>query len=486
MKLLIGIDLGTTGIRSIVYDERLRELGCDYREYSLITFSATCIEQDAHTWWELVRQTIAAALEKSGQPGGNVAGIGISSQGIAFLPVDGQFEPMMNAISWLDSRADEEAAELLSDFGAREIYEITGKRPNGIYVLPKLMWLKKNCPDIFNKAAHFLMAHDFILAKLCGKAITDCTMASGTMMFDITERRWSGKLLARCGVDAAKLPEVLEAGHAAGTILPHIADELGLGRDVVIAVGGQDQKCASLGAGIADHAATVSLGTAAAISRKWNSPRFDGEMRIPCFAGLQPGSWVTEGVLSTAASSLKWLRQTFFSVKAYHELDDMASEKQTEGLFFYPHLAGTSSPDWFSDSCGCYYGIRLNTTPGEMIRALYEGVAFQIRKNIEIMQDDASVVSELRLFGGGAASPAWCRIIADVTGLPVRVPESDEVACVGAAMLAGLAAGIYPALSQPQGLVAMACGYTPDRNMKVHYDGLFNQYVKIEKKLFGD
>ncbi len=487
MKLLIGVDLGTTGIRSIVYNERLECCGEDYNEYPLILLSEDYIEQDADVWWEQVKKSIVAAMEKGGNSGRDVAGISISSQGISFLAVDQNGQPMMRAINWLDRRATAEVEEVLKHFSERQIYEITGKRVDSAYVLPKLLWLKNREPMIFNNAAHFVMAHDFIVAKLCGNYITDYTMASGTMLFDISKRCWSQKLMGRFGIEEAKLPRVMAAGSKAGVILPHVAGELGLNEDVIVSVGGQDQKCAALGAGIADEIITVSLGTAAAITKRWSMPRFDEQMRIPCFADIIEDCWVTEGVVSTATSSLKWLRDAFFPNKSYDELDEMVNGMYTKDLFFYPFLSGVSTPSWYSNGCGCYYGIRLNTRPADMIQAIFEGVAFQIRENIEIMQDYESmaIIQSLRVFGGGARSKPWCQTIANITGIPVYVPNTVETACVGAAMLAGVCSGVFTNLCQAQDLVTISNKYNPDFDIKLQYDTKYKKYLEIEKKLWG-
>jgi len=485
MKLVIGIDLGTTGVRSILYDETLREIGEDYNEYPLIFSPDGFIEQDANLWWTLVKKSVVSALAKSGKPGEDVAGICISSQGISFLAVDGECAPMMNAISWLDKRAVADAEDVLRHFSEKQIYEITGKRTDSVYMLPKLLWLRRNKPDIFDNAAYFLMAHDFIVARLCGAYVTDYTMASGTMLFDINESSWSRTLLDSFAIDGGKLPTVCAAGSVAGTILPCVAEELGINADTVVFVGGQDQKCAALGAGLSEGIATISLGTAAAISRKWLSPRFDEKMRIPCFSDIVKGCWVTEGVISTAASSLKWLRDTFFPHKSYQELDEMANGANTGDLLFYPLLSGASSPHWHRDSCGCYYGFHLNTQPGEMIQALFEGVAFQIRENLEIMQGNESTIRSLRVFGGGARSKPWCQTIADITGLPVFMLNTAETACCGVAMLAGTGVGIFTSLSQAQTVVSVAGRCDSNPQAKIMYDEKYEKYLAVEKKLWS-
>lgn len=484
MNLLIGIDLGTTGVRSIVYNEKLVELGQSYFEYPLIHLAPDKIEQDASLWWDLVKKTMFSAMINSGCAGSDVVSISVSSQGIAFLAVDDNCDPIMNAISWLDNRATIEAEEIISRYSERKIYEITGKRTNGVYVLPKLMWIKKNCSDIYENTAYFLMAHDFIIAKLCGRYVTDYTMASGTLMYDINSQEWSDLLLQQFGIDKSKLPKIAAAGSAAGTIISAVAEELGINKNAIVVIGGQDQKCAALGAGISENSATISLGTAAAIMRKWDKPVFDEMMRIPCFSNIIKNSWVTEGVLSTAASSLKWLKEAFFLNQNYSDLDKLASSVEIDDLLFFPHLAGSSSPNWYGECCGCFYGIHLSTLPGNLILALLEGVAFQIRQNIEVMQDSHNPITHLIVFGGGSNSRIWCETIANVTGLPVNVPMTVETACLGAAILAGLGAGIYSNLEESQSMITIAKKYYPDNKKRDIYDCKYSKYLVIEKKLW--
>ncbi|MCE5255720.1 MAG: hypothetical protein LLF89_02610 [Spirochaetaceae bacterium] len=485
MRTLVGIDLGTTGVRSILYNENLDELGQDYNEYPLIFLPGNYIEQDADLWWTLVKKSIKAAIENSGYPAESVVGISISSQGISFLPVDRDCQPMSNAISWLDKRADGETAELLSRFSEEQIYKITGKRANGVYMFPKLLWLKNHQPRLFSDADHFLMPHDFIISKLCGNYVTDYTMASGTMLFDINKRCWSPAFLQFLGIDEAKLPIVAKAGSKAGVIFPEVAWELGINPNAAIVVGGQDQKCAAAGAGISDGVATISLGTAAAITRKWSQPKLDEKMRISCFADIEENRWVTEGVISTAAASLKWLRDTFFPGKSYGDLDLMAEGADAGSLFFYPHLSGASTPNWYADSCGCFYGLHLNTQPGAMVQALFEGVAFQVRENIEIMRGRGPAIQSLRIFGGGAKSMPWCNTIANVTNLPVDVLSTAETACLGAAMLAGIGSGLFSSLSEVQHLISIIGHCIPDSKAKVLYDNKYLEYIRIEKKLWA-
>ena len=308
--LLVGIDIGTMGIRSMVFDSDLVEVGKSYKTYPLINISSKEIEQDANLWWQLTVETLKEALEQA-KGKGQVRGISVSSQGIAFVPVDKNYEPLRNAFSWLDGRAEEQITQIQEKFSERRMYEITGKSTKAFYTLPKIMWLKQNEPENYKKAHKLLLPLDFVTAKLCGKPVCDHTMAAGTMMYDINTQDWNDEITDAFGVDKGKLPELRYSAEPIGTVLGSVAQELGLPDGVKVCVGGQDQKCASFGAGIADGIATISLGTATAVGKRWSVPHKDELMRIPSFSFLFEKTWFTEGVLSTAAACMRWLKETF-------------------------------------------------------------------------------------------------------------------------------------------------------------------------------
>jgi xylulokinase len=485
MNALIGVDLGTTGCRSVVFDEGLNILGEKYIEYPLIKLSHAEIEQDANLWWELSKQAIKGSIYKAGIPIGGIKSISISSQGIAFVPVDRDCKPLRNAISWLDTRAKEQLNKLLERYNKKDIYRRTGKRADETYVLPKLLWIKEHEPEIYLKTFKFLMAHDFVTSKLCGRYVTDHTMASGTLIYDISEQKWSNDVINNLGLDANKLPEIKWSGTALGFIRGEVAHEIGLKDNVVIAVGGQDQKCAALGAGITDGVAAVSLGTATAITIKWNNPILDLKMRIPCFSDLFKNKWVTEGVVGTSCASLKWLKQTLFPEKSYKELDLMVENVscKTNELFFYPYLAGKSSPNWYENSKGVFYGISLATGSDEVVRSVFEGIAYQIRENLCAMDKSYKKIRELCLFGGGSNSRVWNQIIADVTGKRVTIPYTPETACVGAAILAGLGADVYLSAEDAIRVLAIKDMYEPVAEASRLYNEKFNRYIRIERKI---
>lgn len=415
----IGIDLGTTGCKSILFDAAGATLAEFYQEYALIA-DGDIVEQDANLWWELVQKavsTVAKAAE------GSVKALSISSQGISFVPVNEKGEPLSNAVSWLDTRARKELAEIGERFGEEDIYARTGKRLSPAYTLSKLMRCIRKAPELYQKAYKILLPLDYLNFRFTGNPVTDHSMASGTMFYNINTRDWDDELLAFGGIDRDKLPEIGVAGDFVGKLLPEVADALGLSPDVEVYLGAQDQKCAAIGAGIDEDSCTVSLGTSTAITKFQTQPMVDPAVKVPCFV-LDETHWVSEFALSTTGAALRWLSQKLFDGKNYQELDRLAEEAPSgcNGVRFDCDLTAD----------GAISGLSLSTTQGDVVRALYEGIGRSILDAVEKMGG----AKRLLLFGGGSKSDIWCRVIAEVTGMPVCVLSTPETANLGAAILA--------------------------------------------------
>ncbi len=479
MAVYLAVDLGTTGCRSILYDDKLNELSSSYEEYPLITPREKWTEQDAELWWTLTLRTAKNAIARSGISPGSIRAISVSSQGITVVPVDGNIKPLMNSLSWLDVRAEKETACIARELGEREMYILTGKPVSAAYTLPKLLWIKENLPDIYARAYKFLMPMEFLVARFTGKCVTDHSMASGTLMYDIKNLCWSEDILSHYGIDKNKLPALAFAGESAGCILPEVAEYLGLPYDCVVAVGAQDQKCAAFGAGLSDGVMTISLGTAAAITKRWCEAKTEENNGVGWCGYVEKDSFVTEGVIGTAGTCLRWVRDMFFAEDDYKTLDLEALEARERGssLIFHPYMNGATAPDNYPDSIGNFYGVNLATKRGDFALAVMEGIAFQMRAILEAMEAYGNV-HKLILFGGGAKGKVWPEIISDVTGMTIHVPKNPEAAGAGAAMLAAMAAGdiISP--------LEIKHTYAPSDYSKV-YEEKYKKYRSIEKKLWG-
>ncbi len=474
MPLYLAVDLGTTGCRSILFNEKLAPIGSSYEEYGLITPKENYVEQDAELWWALTLKTAKTAIAEAGIDAKEIRGISISSQGITIVPVDRDWKPLCNAISWLDNRCEAELEQIRAHYSAETITATTGKPFLPCYTLPKILWLQNHQPELIQKAHKLLMPLDFLTARFTGKAVTDHSMACGTLFYDVNNQCWWEEVLDLFHIDKNQLPDLGWSGEAVGTVLPEVAAELGLTPDCVVALGAQDQKCAALAAGLDADTVTVSLGTAGAISQLHSGET--SAQRGKC-SYITPGAWVTEGVINTAGTCLRYIRDLLYKGEPYRLIDEEAEQALAEGreLFFYPYLSGPSDPDHYASSTGAFYGIHIGTKRGDYALAVMEGIAFQIRIILESMNSYDSI-RDMVVFGGAAKSDIWCRIIADIVGVPVCVPSTAEAAGAGAAMLAAKGAGESLAPLQ------IAKTYQPMADTKAKYA----RYRAIEKKLFAE
>ncbi|MBC7327397.1 hypothetical protein H5T87_04700 [bacterium] len=420
----IGIDVGTSGCKGLVLDEKGKILAKAYVEYPLL-YKQWGIEQSPLQLWQAVERIITK-LESTTEPD-EIKGIGITSQGITFIPVDGKGKPLSDAISWLDTRATEELKEILKEFSPEEIFHLTGKRAEAYYVLPKLLWLMKNQPHIYEKTSKFLLVADYINLKLTGEIATDHTLASGTLLHNVRQNKWSNYILEKFAINPANLPSLHHAGEVTG-----------YWKRIPVTIAGQDQKCAAYAVGLRTGKATISLGTASAITTLVEKPVLDAMMRIPLFPYIIKNSWVLEGVVSTAGAAYDWAKKTLKG-KLTHQL---SADKIRNLPFFLPHLSGASSPLWREDIRGSFHNISLSTTPEEMLLCILEGVCFEIRKNIEVIEELVGEIEEIIVFGGGAKNKVWLILLANSLGRNIIVPRIEETTAYGAALLAGKAMGV--------------------------------------------
>ena len=417
--MYIGIDLGTTGCKVVMFSPQ-GEILCEYnQEYELI-FQGTYVEQDANLWWSLVQDGIWNVVSTTGLS--DITAISVSTQGISFVPVDRKGTPLSNAISWLDMRAGEMAERLKEAFGPEKIYEKTGIECEADYSLPKLMWLLENEAEIYARADKILFPLDFLNLKLCGRAVCDYTIAGGTMLYNIREKCWDRDLLDFSGIAPEKLPDVACMGTPIGMLLPEVAEYCGIHPGCQVILGGQDQKLAAIGAGIRPGVCTVSFGTATAISKL-----SDGTLPYDKHAALFPfeeNTYISEFSLSTTGAALRWLVKTMCPDKSYKEIDQLAllSGPGAGGVTFETDLA----------TGGTLSGLTLSTTLPDIIYALFEGVSRDICDGVQRLGG----AEELLVFGGGAKSDIWCKILSRICQMPVSILDTPETAALGAAILA--------------------------------------------------
>jgi xylulokinase len=482
-----GLDIGTTGCKCTVMTPDGKILATQYQEYAS-SRTASAHEIDAEAIWAAAQDVIRGVTAESPEP---VAALTVSSFGesCVLLGKDGQvLAPVM---LYTDPRGQAQCDTLNGKLGADTVFGIGGQPLHVMFTLPKLMFLRDTQPELYARIHAVLPIHSFIIHRLCGEAVSDTSLASRTMMFDIRALSWSGELLAAGGVDKALLPAVLQPGGAAGRIRPSLAGELGLPAAAMIVVGCQDQIAAAIGAGTLKTGAAVNgSGTVECLTPVFD--RIPADMRmmaeygfavVPVYRGL----FVTYAFTFTGGALLQWFRDHFSagiraeaeaagqSVYAY--LDSQVGPSPS-GLLALPHFAGAATPYMDSAATGAIVGLTLEHGFRDIYRALLEGVAYESRVNLEHLERVGIPVERLRGTGGGAKSRIWTQIKADVLNRPIETLSSAETGAVGSLILAGLAIGAYKTLEEGMSLVKTRELFTPSKN-RGQYDAHYRRYLKL-------
>ena len=447
---LLGIDVGTTGCKTAAFALDGRCLASAYREYAPRAPRPGWVELDSEAVFEQVRSAIAeVAAEASSDP---ITAIGISSMGEAATPVSADRQVLGPCILMSDTRGGEYVRQLEEALGQQSFYAINPNILAPSYTMPKLCWLRDHQPALYRRADAFLLWADLVALLLGGRAVTNYSLANRTLLFDLRRQDWSDELLAASGLHREKLAPCVASGTVAGTVSPAMANELHLPRDVAIVVGGHDQCCNALGAGIVRSGRAVcGIGTYECIA-----PVYD---RIPDDAfliahGLNvehhvlPGLYVSF-LYNQSGSLVRWFRDTFAAADrdatpAGEDLYDRLAREMPDGptsLVTLPHFEVTGPPRFTADSAGVIAGLRTHTTRGEVLKSIMESVTFYLAEGVEALRAMGIDVSEFLATGGGARSDAWLQIKADVFGVPFVRPRVTEASTLGAAILAGLATG---------------------------------------------
>jgi len=485
MKHFLGVDLGTSAVKAALFNERGERVALAIEEYTLLTPGEDLCEVPARLFWDGFRSALARALDESGVRAESIVALAPSSQGETFVPVDAFGRPLRNAISWLDNRSHAESDALEERFGRDLVYRTSGQPAVcPIWTATKILWLRNNKPEIFGKAHKYLLAEDYLIHRLSGRFVSEYSVYSSSLLLDITRRAYWADMLDFLGISEDRLPELVESGTAVGCLTQEAAEETGLSPKTLVVTGAYDHAAGSIGAGVT-HAGVISetTGSSMAICAPIDAPAFDPGYRVPCHCHAVPGKYFFSPYGETAGMVMKWFRDRFCEPEtaaaeasgksAFEVMGELAAAVPagSEGLLLLPFLSGTGSPEFNPRARGVYFGMTLKHTKGHFIRAVMESVAYMIARNIEVMEELGARVEELRCLGGGAQSDLWCQIKADALQRRVVVVEESEQALKGAAILAGLGAGVFDDLeSAGNRMVAIRKSYEPNAATAEVYD----------------
>jgi len=456
MEYLLGIDLGTSGTKAVLFDVRGSAVASATVEYPLHQPQNGWAEQDPLDWWEAAKATIRQVLQKSGAAPEAIKGIGISGQMHGLVLLDDKGDVLRPAILWNDGRTSVECAEITQSIGYSRLIAVTANPALTGFTAGKILWVRKNEPGIYEKIRHILLPKDYVRYKLTGEYFSEMSDASGTNLLDVPRRQWSDEILGLLKIDKGLLPPLLESSDRAGVITPQAAKDTGLKAGTVVAAGAGDNAAAAVGTGVVTQGkAFITIGTSGVIFAHSDTVQIDPQGRVHTFCAAVPGAYTVMSCSLAAGLSLKWFRDTFcraecetgelMGVDPYKLLDEEAGKVPigANRLLFLPYLMGERSPLLDSNARGAFIGLSAMHTRRDLLRAVMEGVIYSQKQNLDVLSGMRVLPEALFATGGGAKSPLWRAMIADVLQMPVKTVANAEGPALGAAILAGVACGVY-------------------------------------------
>ncbi|MDM8271105.1 xylulokinase [Thermophilibacter provencensis] len=449
----IGVDLGTSACKFLLMDERGEILNITSGSYDVEYPRPGWSQQNPEDWWRAVREGVPELL--AGFDASQVAGIGCGGQMHGLVALDEKDQVIRPAILWNDGRTGEQVRFLNGEVGISRLLKLTGNIAYAGFTAPKLLWMRDEESELFSRIAHVLLPKDYLNHLLTGEYATDVSDASGMLLFDVERRTWSDEMLELCGLTPAQMPRVYESYEPIGTLLPEVADELGLPRGVVVAAGAGDNAAAAVGTGaVGAGTMNISLGTSGTVfipTAEFASGVGD---RIHSFCHAD-GAWHLMGCILSAASCNAWWVNDVLGT------DDMAAEQagidgssaRADLPYFLPYLMGERTPLNDVNARGAFVGMSMSTTRSDLTRAVLEGVAFAVRDSVEIARSLGVDVTTSTVCGGGAKSRLWLQMLADVLGIELVLPTTEQGPGYGGAMLASVAAGAYPSVAACAGAI---------------------------------
>ena len=490
-KYLLAADCGTTAIKVALFDTEGNKVVHHAEEYALIRPSAQRVEQKPEVYWDTFRTCLSRVLSDSAVDPDDIVAFAFDSSAETMVFMDENMEPLDNFYVWMDNRAEEEAVEINEHFSADEIGRHTGQCPiEPVFPATEVLWFKKNKPEKFERVSMMFMTDDYLLWRMCGKKVSHGSSWCTSYMWDINTRDWWPEMLDYLGVTADQLPEILETGTPIGHLLPEMADELGLSRDMLLVMGAQDQSAGAIGVGnVRPGTFSESTGGALMVCTTLEKSFYDENGNVPCnYSDL--GGYMIQGG-AKGGIVIKWLRDTLCEAEtdaeargegnAYDLMDKLAAETPAgaEGLFVLPFFGGGSNPTPDIYGRGVLYGMSLGHTRGHIVRAFLEATAVNIAMIVNYCEDLTGVkVTQVRSLGGGSLSPFWCQVKADVLNREVvTMRNTQDAACLGAAIIAGYGAGIYDSIADTALKFAEVDKvYTPNPENRAVYDRLIKKY----------
>ena len=497
-EYLYTFDLGTTGVKAGVLTPEGDLLDTSYREYGVVHPHPQWVEQSIATMWEAQCEAAWELNRRSGIDPGDVAAIAVSSQRATFVPVDKNGLALTRLIGWQDKRSIDQCERMREIVGSERYYSIAGLPIEPTAAVSKILWLKDNQPDLFERTKTFASTQNLHLQQL-GVENAPCDLPNAAYMglLDVDELRWSAELLDLLDIPEEKMPELAPSGRIVGELSKAAAEATGLRAGIPVATAGGDLQCAGLGMGVAAPGViSVGIGTGGGILTYLERPlRYPGGA-LNCLPHAVEGAWEMEGICLASGAAFKWYRDVLgqaekheadkLGVEPYDILNDQAAKAPpgSGGLLVMPSLVGAGAPNWYPKARGAILGLTLSSDKKALTRAMLEGICLEIRWMLESVRELGTQIDEIRIWGGAAKSGVWNQIAVDVYGIPATKTAVPEAGLVGAAICAGVGAGIFSdAREGVQAMIRVEGSYEPNPTLRSLYDEMFEMYKTVYRAL---
>lgn len=486
MQYLMGLDIGTSGVKVLLLSKNGEVITTATESYPLDTPKSGWAEQNPIDWWEAVVKVINKTISENNVNPNDIMGLSFSGQMHSSVFLDENMEVIRPAILWSDTRTEQQCEEILNKAGGLEnlIKKVSNPALEG-FTAPKILWLKQNEPENYKKVNYVLMPKDYIRYKLTGNINTEVSDAAGTLLFDVKNKEWSKELAQLLDIETNILPPVIESVEIAGKINKSTSQISKLKEGTPVVAGGADNACGAVGSGIIKEGRVmVSIGSSGVVLAQTNNPTADSKGRIHLFNHAKPNSWYMMGVMLSAGVSFNWLKNSFFDESLdYKKLNKKAAAiaPGSEGLIFLPYLYGERTPHNDANARGVFFGISGRHKQGHFIRSVMEGVTFGLKDSLNLIKDQNIKVKEIRAIGGGVKSKVWQQILADIMGQNIKLLNVEEGPAYGAAIIAGVGVGIFDSFENvSEKIIKVEDEITPIKeNVKT-----YEKYYKIYQDLY--
>lgn len=493
MAYLIGVDIGTSGTKTVLFNEKGEVVSSSTVEYPLYQPKNGYAEQEPTDWWNATVSTIRAVINDSGVNAGDIKGIGLSGQMHGLVMLDKSGAVIRPSIIWCDGRTEKECEDITNLVGAKRLIEITANPALPGFTASKIMWVKKHEPQNYEKCKHILLPKDYIRFMLTGEFATDVSDASGMQLLDVPNRCWSDEVLTKLDIDKSMLGKVYESVDVTGAISKSVAELTGLKEGTIVVGGAGDNAAAAVGTGVVRQGrAFTTIGTSGVVYAHTDKVSIDPLGRVHTFCCAVPNAWHVMGVTQGAGLSLKWFRDNFclsemetallMGVDPYYLMDKQADTVQigANKLLYLPYLMGERTPHLDAKARGVFFGLSAMHTKKDMLRAVLEGVSYSLRDCVEIFRELNINSDDMMACGGGGTSPLWRQMLADLYACPVKTVASKEGPALGVAILAGVGAKIYNSVPEACDKIIKADRVqNPIEENSKEYDKFYDLYKKL-------